>query len=227
VNVEDQRLSQDSSGFGGSVNLSIEIERGNSNLTKIGLEPRFAFRTGNNLWFMLNSYTLVEAEGRGVVNEGFTHLRYNYDLSRSVALEALAQSQYNREQQLERRYLLGGGIRVRLIVGRRTALAVGLIAMYEYEKLETGESVSNVRNSNYIAARVQLNKTMTLSNTIYIQPLFDDLHDVRVLDDLHITFSIAKWLAMTMGVEYQYDSRPPAGVKEYDFSLKNGLAVRF
>jgi hypothetical protein len=176
---------------------------------------------------MLNSYTFVEAEGSGVVNEGFTHLRYNHDVSRSFALEALAQSQYNREQQLERRYLLGSGIRVRLTVQKPMALAVGLTAMYEYEKLETGESVSNVRNSNYIAARVQLNKTMTLSNTVYVQPSFDDPDDLRVLDDLHVSFSIAKWLVMTTGVEYQYDSRPPGGVKEYDFSLKNGLAVRF
>jgi putative salt-induced outer membrane protein YdiY len=227
VNVEDQRLSPDSSGFSGTINFSVEIERGNSDLTEIGMSPRFAYRYQKNLWFMLNAYTFVEADGRGVVNEGFSHLRYNFDLSRRVILEVLAQSQFNREQQLERRYLLGSGVRLRFVNTRRAALALGLTAMYEYERLETGQTVSNARNSNYVAARLKINTMVALSNTVYVQPLFDDPADIRVLDDLHLSIAIARWLAMTISVEYQYDSRPPDGVKEYDFSLKNGLTVRF
>lgn len=227
VNVEDQRLARDSSGFGGSINLSIEIERGNSDLTEIGLAPVFAYRSGPNLWFALNSYSFVEAEGGAVVNEGFSHLRYNYDLSRRVVPEMFVQLQYDREQQLERRNLLGGGIRVELVEIKGKALAVGLTAMYEYENLEGGESVHNARNSNYLATRLRINNTMTVSNTVYVQPVFDDWGDIRVLDDMQLSFAIARWLAMTLAVEYRYDSRPPEGVKEYDFSLKNGLKVLF
>jgi len=227
VNVEDQRLSRDSSGFGGSVNLTVEVERGNSDLTEIGLEPRLAYRAGPSIWFMLNSYTFVETGDQGVVNEGFTHLRYNYALSQTVAAEALAQFQYNREQQLKRRYLLGSGVRLRLVDRKATTLALGFIAMYEYEKLETGEIVENARNSDYIAVRIKVTNTMSLSNTVYLQPLFGNPRDIRVLDNLQASFALKKWLAVTVGIKYLYDSRPPDGVKEYDFSLKNGLMVRF
>lgn len=227
VNVEDQRLSRDSVGLGGSVGLSVEIERGNSDLTEISLDPGLVYRVRKSLWFLLNSYTFVEADGSGVVNEGFTHLRYNYDLSRAVVIEALAQSQYNREQQLERRYLLGGGLRLRLLNKRSASLALGLTAMHEDEKLRTGQSVRNARNSDYIAVRFRVNSTMVLANTVYVQPLFEEPADVRILDNLRASFKIAGWLVMTAELEYQYDARPPDGVKVYDFSLKNGLTARF
>jgi putative salt-induced outer membrane protein YdiY len=227
VNIEDKRLAREQSGLSGSVNFSIDLERGNSELTEIGVKPRLVLRAGRSQWFMLNSYSLVETDEASVVNEGFSHLRYNLSLSDLTVLEALTQYQYNREQDLQLRFLLGAGLRFELIEREKTSLAIGFTGMYEYEELEGGEIIRTPRNSDYVTIRIKRNEYLTLSNTVYVQPAFDDIGDFRVLDDLALTFSLSKWLALTLELSYRYDSEPPEGIKEYDLSLKNGVTVRF
>ncbi len=191
VNVEDKRLSRDDSGLSGSINLSLELQRGNSELTKIGVKPRFVYRAGPSQWFMLNSYSFVDTKQGSIVNEGFSHLRYNYSVSKRVIIEALTQVQYNREQDLRQRLLLGAGLRFLLVDRENASLALGITGMYEYEELVTDEILRTPRNSDYVAVRWKANQIVTLSNTIYLQPAFDDLGDVRVLDDLDASIALS------------------------------------
>ncbi len=227
INIEDKRLARGESGFSGSINLSVELERGNSSLTEIALKPRFNFRADRSQWFMLNSYSLVETDETSVVNEGFSHLRYNFTVTGKILFEALTQVQYNREQDLRLRLLLGGGLRYELIEGNPTSLAFGATGMFEYEELDNGEILRTPRNSNYIALRITSAKKFSLQNTVYVQAAFNNIKDVRVLDNLGLSVAIAQWLALTLEIEYRYDSRPPEGVREYDLSLKNGITVSF
>lgn len=227
VNIEDRRMDREKSGFGGTIRVSLDLERGNSDLTEIALKPNFAWRSGRNHWFMLNSLSFVKTDRNGVVDEGFSHLRYNYDLTDRVLLEALAQVQYDREQDLRRRILSGGGLRFELLRRESNLLAVGLTAMYEYEELESGEIIRTPRNSDYIAFHVRGKEYLTLSSTLYVQPAFDDIGDVRVLDNLALTVALARWVSLTHEFGYRYDSRPPEGIRDYDLSMMSGLAVSF
>ncbi len=220
-------MERHKSGFNGSVNFSIELERGNSNLTEIGLKPRFIFRHGPSQWFALNSYSFVETDGASIVNEGFSHLRYNYSVSDVVILEALTQVQYNREQDLRNRFLLGSGLRFEVLQRSRVHLALGLTAMYEREELESYRIIETPRNSDYIALQLTANDKTTLTNTVYIQPAFDKIDDIRILDNLDLSVALSTWLAMTLSLEYRFDSKPPPDIKEYDLTLLNGLTVRF
>lgn len=227
VNVEDKRMNRAETGLSGSINLSIELERGNSELTQIDLKPRAVYRSGPSVWFMLNSYSFVETDQGSLINEGFSHLRYNYDLTNVVVLELLTQVQYNREQDLRRRFLLGAGLRFELVKGKKTSLAIGVTGMYEREKLENNAIIETPRNSDYIAVRFKVTDQVTVQNTVYVQPAMDDISDIRVLDNLELGFALSKWLAFTTTLEYRYDSQPPEGIREYDLSILNGLTVRF
>ncbi|MBD3331873.1 DUF481 domain-containing protein [candidate division GN15 bacterium] len=204
----------------------MDLERGNSELTEITTKPQMVVRTGASQWFLLNSYSLTEANEKTVVNEGFSHLRYNYNLTGTTLLEALTQFQYNREQDLQLRTLLGAGLRFEIVRGKRVSVALGITGMSEYEELDGGKIIRTARNSDYVSTRVKLRKHLHLMNTIYVQPAFDDLGDIRVLDELELSVAVSKWLAITLEVEYRYDSEPPAGVKEYDLSIKNGLTAK-
>lgn len=227
VNVEDKRMRLKDSGLDGSINLSLQLERGNSELTEIGFRPRFVYRAGLSQWFMLNSYSFVETDEASVVNEGFTHLRYNYDMTDRLTLEALTQYQYNRSQDLQLRFLLGTGLRIKLMERFGFRLIGGVTGMYEYEELESGATIETPRNSDYFTLHVRASGTMTLRNTLYVQPAMNDFSDVRILDDFEVSVEISSWLALTVAVQYRYDSEPPAGIKEYDLSLENGLTVSF
>lgn len=227
VNVEDKRLARDSAGLSGSLTVSVQLERGNSELTEIGIRPRFVYRVARSQWFMLNNYQFVETGEASVINEGFSHFRYNYEATDIVVIEALTQVQYNREQDLRRRFLFGGGLRFELLDRPRATLAVGVTALYEHEELEGDITIETPRNSDYVSVAVKGSENLTLTNTLYIQPAFNAISDIRVLDNLECVVSIARWLAIAISLEYRYDSEPPAGIKEYDLTLSNGFTVRF
>jgi hypothetical protein len=176
---------------------------------------------------MLNSYSFVETDAVSVVNEGFSHLRYNFGVSDRILIEALIQIQYNHEQRLRTRLLLGSGLRFELLRARDGLLAIGFTGLYEYEELESGKVIKILRNSDYIACRVKRNDHISVSNTLYVQPAFNDSKDVHILNELTLSVELAEWLAMTLEVHYLFDSEPPEGVKQYDLSLKNGLIVSF
>ncbi len=228
INIEDKRMERGSSAFSGSVNLSVQLERGNSELTEIVGKPGLIFRAGRSQWFLLNSYSFVETDESSVVNEGFSHLRYNYNISNVAIFETLVQYGFDREQDLDSRLLIGSGMRFVVAAGETAELALGVTGMYEREKLvSTGELIETPRNSDYIALRLAANDNITLSNTVYVQPAFDDIGDIRVLDNLEISAALSTWLEITLSLEYRYDSDPPDDIKEYDLSLENGLTVRF
>jgi len=227
VNVEDKRMERDASGLSGSINLSLELQRGNSELTKVGLKPRLVYRTGPSQWFILNSYSFVDTKQGSIVNEGFTHLRYNYSATDRIILEALTQVQYNREQDLRQRILVGAGLRFVLIDRQTASLAVGFTGMFEYEELVSRQIIRTPRNSDYVALRFTATDVLTLRNTIYVQPAFDDPNDIRILNDLEASISLSSWLATTISLDYRFDSQPPSDVKHFDLTLKNGLTVKF
>jgi len=227
VNIEEQRLGLKEAGLAGTAGVTLRLERGNSDLTEIGLAPRAVFRTGRHLVFTLNKLSFVDAAEGSIVNEGFSHLRYNYTVTPRIIAEAFGQIQYNHSQDLARRVLLGGGLRFPIITRPDLGLAVGVSGMYEYEKLRSGLIAETPRNSNYASFRLAHGDLLRIANTLYVQPAFDDIGDVRILDQLEFDVRLSKWLALTTSAGYRYDSRPPAGIKQYDLSLEHGLKVMF
>ena len=227
VNIENQRLGSNTTGLAGSADLTFKIERGNSELTQIGLTPRAAYRTGRHLVFTLNRLSFIDAAAGSIVNAGFSHLRYNYSMSAKVTFEAFTQIQYDRSQDLSRRSLVGAGLRFPIVGADRFDLAVGTAAMYEYEKLRTGSVHETARNSSYISLHLLSKSGINIGNTVYIQPAFENPDDIRILDQGEIKFVLADWLALTTTASYRYDSQPPDGVKEYDLSIENGISVSF
>ncbi len=227
VNIEEQRLGRKDAGLAGTIGVTLKLERGNSDLTEIDLNPRAVFRTGRHLVFSLNKLSFVDAAEGSIVNEGFSHLRYNYTVTSRVIAEAFGQIQYNHAQDLARRTLIGGGLRFPIVTRPDFGLAIGVSGMYEYEKLRSGPVAETPRNSDYASFRFVRADLLRVTNTIYVQPAFDDIGDIRVLNDLEIDFALSKWLALTTSGSYRYDSQPPAGIKQYDLSLEHGLKVLF
>lgn len=227
VNVEDRRLGREESGLSGSIDLQVKLERGNSELTEIGTKPKLVARFGRHQVFTLNSLAFVDADQGTIVNEGFSHLRYNYSLVPRWTWEVFTQVQYDRSQDLSRRFLLGTGARYTAVQSESISLAAGVAGMYEYEELESDLVVETARNSNYASFRYTRADRFSLSSTVYVQPAFEDPADIRVLAETELAASLSRVLTLTVGLRYRYDSEPPVGIKEYDLSLENGLRVSF
>jgi len=227
VNTEKLRRGLDDDGFDGAVEAAYSVTKGNSDLVEFGLAPGFVWRSGKHQTFMINELETTSSDGADLINNGFSHLRYNYELHRRWVYEAFLQAQYNKSQDLVARYLAGSGVRLNLLRRNSTHGAVGITAMYEYEELDSGEITRIMRGSNYLSGRIERPEKWSLSATAYIQPRLSDWSDIRVLADLALDVGLSRHLSLTNTVGYRYDSEPPDGIKEYDLKVKGGLKIGF
>lgn len=227
VNTEKLRLGRTDQGIGGQVGIDYSMEMGNTEISELGLNADFVARTGSHLFFWLNEYARIHSDDGTIKNEGFTHGRYNHELSGSVVWEVFAQASYNRSADLEERLLSGTGPRFIFIRDSLRLLAAGGAAMYEYEELVDGGVSELIRASSYISVGWRKPSRFSISATTYFQPSLKRLTDLRVLSEIQLSMNLWRHITFSAAVNYAYDSEPPDGVKEYDLAIKNGFRFNF
>lgn len=227
VNTEKMRIQQTGQGVAGSMGIFFDLDRGNSDVTQIEISGDFVYRSGRSTLLWFNSGSWLFQDDDDLVKKGFTHLRYNYRVRSWLIGEVFGQAQYDRSQDLKRRYLGGAGVRV--VPFRRGAgfVAVGVTPMYEYERLTSGSDSRTFRVSSYVSASVRRADRFSLSSATYVQPAADRIADIRILNESELAVALSSLLSLTTTLSYRYDSEPPAGVKEYDLSLSQGLQLSF
>ena len=232
VNTEKMRAF-DVDGFQTTVGGTLAYQSGNANLVEVGARTRFDFRNGRHYSFLASEVRYGEEDGRTFRDRSFAHLRYTYRASPWLVPETFAQVEQNGFTLLQLRVLAGAGVRLRYLDTERVKIFQGTTPMYEFENLNAGEitrhpaTVSTVRWSNYLNVRLKLTDKTYFIQTVYVQPRFDAFSDVRVLDEARLAVAITKHVTLDVSLEFDYDSRPPDGVSDFDLSLRNGVRVSF
>jgi hypothetical protein len=174
--------------------------------------------------------------GEDIINEQYAHTRWTAMWHRRVGSEAYLQAQRNEFQLLKLRALVGGGVRVDPIHGRRTALWFGTGAFYEHEDIDAAGDEGRqrtVRWSSYLAFRWTIGGrrdpalAVVLQNVAYAQPSFENLNDYRILDELQVDLPITAFVSFVTRFRVLYDTNPPPDVAQTDIRLSQGLAVTF
>ena len=233
--------------------LNIErLQPGDVSGWHTGVEGSFSFADGNTDKLEVISGVILGYQWEGgwlrafggfnylsedddpVENDRYLHLRYNRRLAERWRSFHFAQIQASRTKRLERRVLLGSGIRRRLVQGERTTFDVGTGVMWEDERLdaaqvEGGHPVESEvwRMANLFVATRQLTESVRLLGVAYVQPDLSDFGDTRTLADASLVIDLTEQVALTIRGEWRHDSRPPDNVETDDVSLSTGFAVTF
>ena len=227
VNTEKKRLGLQESGFSGTIKLTYALTLGNSELVEFGLAPGIIWRTGRHQLFILNDISSVTSDETTIISKGFSHLRYNLNLTQRYIYELFTQAQYDESQDLEQRYLAGSGLRIICLDSDQALIAWGLAGMFEYEELSSHEITRLFRGSSYISLVARFNDRLSLTNTVYYQPDMGGFSDYRILNEGEFSISISQSISFSSILKYRFDSEPPDGIKSYDLSLKNGFVYSF
>jgi hypothetical protein len=224
VNTESMRRKAEKP-ISGEISLTYSITAGNSQLISYGIAPGFAWKKNRHHLFMLNNYQQVKSGDNSIINKGFSHLRYNMEALPRLVGEFFGQIEYNRAQLLDRRFLIGAGIRIPFD-GENFSQAIGFTPMWEYEDADTLGISKIIRLSSYWSLRWN-SETVNFSNTLYAQPDVKNVSDLRLLAEGKITVKWTKSLSFSTSWRYRYDSEPLTTLKNYDMELKNGLEFQF
>jgi len=229
VNAEDTTLLTDEEGLAGKFALSINGDRGNVATNGAEISSLLRLNHGKDTEILALNYKNAQSRGVRNANKSYLHLRHRHALDEAWALEAFGQVQQDEFANLKLRTLLGGG--VRWSQKRETwRFHLGLGTFYEYEELR--KSTSNAKSylwraSTYMTVDYLLNEQAKLHETIYVQPAWNALGDVRILNDMSLKVSLTDHLALSLTLEVTYDSRPPVGTVKTNVSYQTGIEYHF
>lgn len=217
VNVESMRTDGSKNGLKGDIGFTFTTINGNTDVNLFSLTTNLDYnRPRDKYMIRLNCSNVDE-----FINKGFIHVRWNTTLKDNSVLEAFSQYQYDQQQDLEKRILVGWGLRYEIY--KDVFVGVGL--MNEQEWLTSGEYSNVVRSTNYISMKL----FDSFSSTTYWQPESDpDWHgDYRVLNESKLSYKLRDNLSYEVTYNFKYDSQPPNEVKNQDHEFVNGLVWRF
>ncbi len=228
VNIEAKRMQSDSVRFALKSDVLFDYTDNNSAyIFQIGsnLTTQFKSKDLKKMYFFIGNYNLIRSSGQDFQNSWFFHLRYNQKLSNLLRLEVFLQNQNNKLLTITSRNLIGAGVRLKLISAEATKVYFGNAYMYEIEKIgTTGQQFYNHRNSSYLSITHAFKKVgLDLTGTIYFQPLYRDINNYRILQQLKAELPITKVLSLSALYNYFYSSFSPAEDSDRSSNLSVGI----
>lgn len=233
LNVE--RLQPDDvEGWHWGVAGSASVSEGNSETVDVEVGVAVGHRWTDGNWLRLfTGLEYLSERDEKLESDRYVHLRYNHRLAERWQTFHFVQLQARHASLLQRRFLLGSGIR-RSIVDRRLTFDVGTGVMYESEDLDPDADVGDHpvearvwRMANLAVLTYPFTESVRLIGVAYVQPDLSDFGDLRTLADLTLRIALTENLDLTIQNEWRRDSRPPEGLERDDYVLRTGFSVSF
>ncbi len=229
VNVESRRVQTDTTGWFGSFGTGFLFEKNVLEVININADAYLEYQTPKSVFIGMGSYNFLRGNGKSLYDNTFYHVRYNYKINKWLHWEAFTQLQHNDITGIKLRRLAGTGPRFRIAASKKISLHVATAAMYEYEREKTDPVIyhNDIRSTSYLSLNFKPSENVSLSGTVFYQPLFRNAHDYRVLNEIKAKFKIVKHLSFKVTWYYLHDSKPAANTPKYNYSISNGVEYSF
>lgn len=248
VNAEILRPNPFKPGFGAVLDGTFAVARGNVEVVDAGVSGRLQYQTVypappskvgeeaplpflRHRVFLTGSGRFAENAAAPFISQTYLHARWTAMWHPRVGSDVFAQHQYNKFFRLERRSLVGAGVRLEMVHERPILVWGGSAYMMELERIDVAPGASDApetldhRWTSYLTVRASIYEgRLLLQNTVYYQPRFDDFGDFRVLEELELVTRLSDYLGFGATLSVLHDGAPPQSVKATDLRL--GTSVR-
>lgn len=216
-----------------ALSFSYNGTRGNSKTDQLDFSPAIVVIKKRNEYKAFGGYGLLSQTDNIILNTGYIHIRHNFKISNAIRTFEFYQLQFNNVLLLDKRELIGAGLRFVIFDQDSLGISFNAGAMRELELLnETSLPANEILETIYYRAtltnsiRYQFNKILRLDNVVYYQPYLGDLSDYRLLNDLNLSFTINDYFKLIASLSTRYDSRPPSTLKTLDNIISFGINLK-
>lgn len=229
VHIENRRLAADKQGWSGDIDINISFIQNQNDIFIMNNDLNFQYAANKHSIISMTENNFQQVNKKGIINDGFQHLRYNYKFSENITYEAFQQFQYNNVLKMKFRSLTGTGPRFSVINNDslKTRLFIGMLYMYEYEEETTGKINRAHRNSNYISFGFHIGRNITIDMISYFQPDIFNFSDYRFSAQGVLEFKLSEKFSYNLSINYLHDEVPPEGIRKTYYNFKNGLEFNF
>ncbi|HVX65291.1 MAG TPA: DUF481 domain-containing protein [Bryobacteraceae bacterium] len=166
----------------------------------------------------------ISAETARAVRGG---VGYNHDVNPKLFVSAFNDYEYDRFQNLDLRFVLGGGAGYHVVKRERTTFDLTGGFDYTHARFSTPETVST---GEFFWGDDFTHKLLGGSSFLQTFRMFHDLSnpgDYRMNADIGVSTKVNRWLTWTVALSDRYLSNPAEGRKTNDWMYTTGLGITF
>lgn len=229
ITIAPQELGA-KAGVSGKVEASLETKRGNTDSDSYsgGIELKY---DNNSSYLIWSNFTgnYAKASGATNTNKTYAHVRLIHSLFEYTEWESFVQSESNKFTNIQKRRLVGLGLRFHLLDDDFGKIYSGLGAYYENIGYTTqvDPDEKNARVNFYVAYVKKFAEKNKFAYVAYYQPQFSDFSDYISSQSLLLEIHIYKELYINFKLYYDVDTHPAQGIKEVDFTQTTAFSYKF
>jgi hypothetical protein len=228
VNIENKRFYNDTSSFTGRAKFETEGFKNIETVFNFGGSINLQYHHGPHKLMFIGDMNYLVSDSTVVDNIAYGHLRYNYQLNKTVTFEAYFQYQFNKILKISSRTLGGGGVRLKVFDNTHNKIFYGLGALYE-KQTDTPDHLqwTAARMSTYLTYHLQITHFAELANTVYYQPNISKITDKRLLDEFSISIDATKWLTFESSLAFIHANMHGIDMPDNIWRYDNKLVINF
>jgi hypothetical protein len=229
VNIESARMQSDTTGWIGGAGAGITLAKNVDKIFIVNTDVHLQHKTQRDLWLILVSSNLLKAGNEKFVNNTFLHFSYNHKLNDWLRWEAFTQWQNNSVTQIDSRFLIGTGLRFKILSTRLVRFYAATLAMYEREKERTSPVIKHddMRSSNYASFTITPRDNIEIISTTFFQPLFKQFSDYRILNQSSLKVKATRHFALSLRYNYLHDRFPGGTAPKTTYTFSTGIEFDF
>ncbi len=205
-----------------TLGLSLDASGGNVEYTEFEFSGATGFRGERHFVRLYPAIRFRRNDGVTLEQERSAHLRHTYALTERLRTFSFVQYQSDEALDLERRFLVGGGLRRRLIDLAGGGVDLGIGVMWEEERTATEPEVEDFRGANLLVANGSAG-SVDVNFTGFFQPRLDDWDDHRVAASGTAAVPLGSAWTLTVSARWRRDARPPPDIERDDYGIVVGL----
>ena len=219
-------------GWDGSVDAGFDLTSGNSEIRNF----RLAFRASRKTYrdqltvYAQSIYSVDELPGARphiTANENSGGVRFGYDLTDRLFLFSNTDFMSDALQDLNLRFVLGGGLGYHVIRRERTTLdLLGGMNFTHEDYVEIQRNLGAGQVGEEFKLKLSRNTSM-IQNAAFFPDLTSSAGNYRINFNFGVTTKIVKWLGWQNNFSDTYITNPPSGKKQNELVFTSGLRIAF
>jgi putative salt-induced outer membrane protein YdiY len=232
LNVESLQ-GEEVEGFHGELATRFRLASGNTDITQVGGELGIGHLAQHHWFRAYAGMDQLEKSGKDILDNRYLHLRYNYRFTERFRSFHFYQLQSSQNLLIDRRQIIGSGLRYRLLEGTNSRLEVGGGAMFETERLNSAKlgpdeesETEALRMSNLVVGSGSFGEGRRWVAVVYYQPEVGNFGDYRLSGEAGLDIELLSSLDLDIAFTWRHDSRAPASLEKDDLGLRTGFRYR-
>jgi len=213
---------------------SLSTNRGNTDKDQYSATIKSTYDNAKTYVFWAEgSFKYGQANAQLNEQKAYIHARYIHGItSKALCFELFSQVESDRFKDINNKILNGGGVRWNFFK-TKSGYGKGYLGFGTYNEYITyidndiNPDENNWRLNSYLAYSKKLGSDSKFNFNIYYQPRARFIDDFIFSSLMELQLHVYLELFLSFKVEYDYDSKPPIGVKKEDFYQLTSFIYHF